>query len=145
MRKIIKHLARHRSSFLLLAALLLFVVPVLFAMQAPVPVTPVPPNPTPPMGVGEQVIVIAGVIATALQGLKKLVPQINGKIAVAISIAGALAGAYAVAQPGQVVSVQFLLTTLGAALGSNGIYSLLKKPQMEPNPGDGAQQAGWHK
>jgi hypothetical protein len=108
-------------------------------VQTPVPVTPVPV--TPASGVAQQIIVNAGVIATALQGLKKLVPQINGKIAIAVNLALALTGAYAVAPTGSVLNIQFALTTLGTALGSMGIYSLLKKPQIEQNPGDGSHPA----
>jgi hypothetical protein len=120
---------KYRIQVFLFAVLFLFVIAPAFAMQVPVPVTPVPPNQA--MDIGEKVIVIAGVVSAALQGLKKFIPQISGNVAIVISIAGALAGAYAVAQPGQVVSVQFLITTLGAALSSNGIYSLLKKPQSQ--------------
>lgn len=118
--------------YLLLLVMIVFVLVPTFAQvptPAPIPVTPVPPNQA--MDIGEKVIVIAGVVSAALQGLKKFIPQISGNVAIVISIAGALAGAYAVAQPGQVVSVQFLITTLGAALSSNGIYSLLKKPQSQ--------------
>jgi len=112
------------KSLLVFFGFLLFAT-VLMAQTAP----SAPAAPTQSMGIAQTVIVLAGVVASILQGVKQLVPQINGKVAIAISIAASLALAYAAAQPGQVISIQFLITTLGTALGSNGIYDFLKKPK----------------
>jgi hypothetical protein len=120
--------------FVLFVVLILIAFPV-FAMQGTVPI-PVTPTPAPISTLATNIIVIAGIVSTVLQGIKKLLPAINGKLAVALSIIASIAGAYAVAAPGQVMSVQFLVTALGAALSANGIYSLVKKPQAEVNPGD---------
>ena len=104
-----------------------------FAMQVNPPVTP---TPAPVSTIATNIVVIAGIVASVLQGLKKMIPQINGNVAVALSVVASIAGAYAVAAPGQVMNIQFLITALGSALSANGIYSLMKKPQIEVNPGD---------
>jgi hypothetical protein len=76
--------------------------------------------------VAGKIIAIAGVVAAVLQGLKKFIPAISGSIAVVLSVVLAGASAYATADPGQVLNVQFFVTTITAALGANGIYSFMK-------------------
>ncbi len=76
--------------------------------------------------VAAKIIAIAGVVAAVLQGLKRFIPAITGPIAIVGSVVLAVAGAYAVADPGTVLSIQFFTTTLLAALGANGIHSFAK-------------------
>src|SRR3990172_10296383 len=67
-----------------------------------------------------KIVAFAGAIAAVLQGVKKWVPSLSGWPARLISIALALVGAYAAADPGQVLSIDFFLTAIGSALGANG-------------------------
>lgn len=132
---------KNRYLLLLIAVVLCMFAFPLFA-QAPVPIVPTPipvaPVPTSPNTVlAGQILVIAGMISALLQGVKKLIPAVNGKIAVALNIALSIAGAYAVAPAGSVLTIQFLCSVIGNSLGSMGIYSLVKKSQAETNPGDG--------
>jgi hypothetical protein len=117
--------------YLLLLAVVMFVCFPLFAQTGPTPA----PTPTPTATLAGQVIVIAGLISTLLKGLQTLIPGLTGKVALAVNIVLAIAGAYAVAQPGQVLTIQFLCSVVGNALGSMGIYDLLKK---HPEPVAGA-------
>ncbi len=71
-------------------------------------------------------------VAFLLQGLKKFIPNIQGKGALILSILGAIATAYAAAPAGDVLSVQFLITALGTALGANGIHSFVKLSSGAP-------------
>lgn len=110
---------KNLSQVVLLLVLCLFMVGVAQAFQTPTP-TPTPPVPaTLPV----KIIAIAAVVTSVLQGLKKFIPQINGWVAVLLSVVLAIAGTFATATPGQVVSIQFLSTAILSALGANGIYS----------------------
>jgi hypothetical protein len=101
----------------LLLVLCLFMVGTAHAFQTPTPTPPVAST------VPIKIIAIAAVVTSVLQGVKKFIPQINGWIAVVLSVILAVAGTYATAAPGQVVSIQFLSTAILSALGANGIYN----------------------
>jgi hypothetical protein len=69
------------------------------------------------------VIKIAAFVALVLQGLKSYFPAIlQGVVAKIVSVVLAIALAYAAAPAGNVLTVQFALVTISAALGANGIY-----------------------
>lgn len=107
----------NRNSFKVAFLFLLvcfFMVGTLYAFQTPAPVASTVPI---------KIIAIAAVVTSVLQGVKKFIPQINGWIAVVLSVILAVAGTYATAAPGQVVSIQFLSTAILSALGANGIYN----------------------
>ncbi len=108
----------------------LFVLLVVFAAQAAAqaaaPAGAQPPNAA--VTLAGKIIVLAGTVAALLQGVKKLVPAIKGPWAIALSVAAALAGAYAAAPAGQVFNVDFFTTAVGTALGANGIHSFLRQP-----------------
>jgi hypothetical protein len=120
---------RNRKFFFLLFCVIFFAL----AVPAYAAVFQAALAPTPGFATAQKIIVIAGVVAALLQGAKKIFPQINGKVAVTLSVLASLAAAYAVAAPGDVLSVNFFITTVGAALGANGIYSFLG-PQPAPPP-----------
>lgn len=114
---------------ILLGLVLLALSPVSFAWQA----TPTAPAPTTPVGVAGTIVVLAGMVSAVLQGLKQIVPQINGKVALVVSVVASIAAAYAVAPAGSVLTIQFLTTTVGTAFASNGIYNLFKVGSSNPS------------
>jgi hypothetical protein len=111
----------NRTKYLLyvLFAIVLLVLcaPLAHAFQTPTP------TPTPVSGLPVKIIAVAGVVAAVLQGLKKFIPGLNGWVAVLASVVLAVAGAYATADPNNVLNIQFFTTTVLGALGANGIYS----------------------
>jgi hypothetical protein len=80
----------------------------------------------------QKICVLAVAVATLLQGLKKFFPQVQGNWALALSTLASLGGAYVAATPGQIMSPDFFVTAIGAALGSNGIHNYLTGGQTAP-------------
>jgi hypothetical protein len=78
------------------------------------------------LGIAEQIIAVAGIVTAVLQGLKKLLPNIQGTVAILFSVVLSIAGAYAVAPADQVLTLAFLFQVILTVLGSNGIYGLLQ-------------------
>jgi hypothetical protein len=66
---------------------------------------------------------IATLVATVLQGIKKFVPALGGSYAVVLNFILSLALAYA-ASPS--LDVQFFIRALGAAFAAAGIHSFLR-------------------
>jgi hypothetical protein len=121
---------RHKRNLLLFSFVALFLilaVPIVFAQIAPgaVPAGQLPGGGAGVPVIAGKIVVLAGMVAALLQGFKKLIPAVNGPIAVVVSVVASLAAAYAAAAPGQVVSVDFFTTAIGTALGANGIHSFL--------------------
>lgn len=127
-------------AFLLIVVVVILFAPyIAMAMQNPPPIAPAP-GPTSGMALAQKVIVIAGMVSVLLQGAKKIFPQIQGNVAIVISVLASIAAAYAVAQPGDVISVNFLITAIGSALGANGIHSLVTGGSLPPDNSGGSAQ-----
>lgn len=76
-----------------------------------------------PLDLAAKIGIVAAVVAAALQGLKKFMPQIGGIAAVLINIVLSVALSYA-AHPS--LDMQFFITSLAAAVSAAGIHSFLR-------------------
>jgi len=82
---------------------------------------------------------IAGIVATVLQGIKKFVPKLGGPYAVVVNVILSLALTYA-ASPS--LDLPFAIQALGGALAASGIHSFLRPANItstvepfKPGPG----------
>ena len=106
--------------YCLLALLVILAAPVLAAQEAPPAVAPV--------DLATRVAVIAGVVVTILQGVKKLFPKISGPVAVILNVVLAVAATYAAAPAGtNILSISFLLQTAISAFMAHGAHALVTK------------------
>ena len=94
------------------------------------PGAPVQPGTAPisdPVNFATQVIKLGAFISSIIFALQKFAPTvIQGRVAVVLTFIGGIAVAYAGAPAGSVLTLQFLLTTLGAVASANGIHGFAK-------------------
>lgn len=87
----------------------------------------------PPLDLTAKVILIAGMVFTVLQGIKKLFPAIGGTGAKVLNAIMAAALAFSTAPAGTaVLSWQFIISVVVpavlAAIGAMGIHDALRRP-----------------
>lgn len=75
--------------------------------------------------------IVAGIVATIAQGVKKFVPAVGGYAAIALNLILSLGLAY---QSHPTFDIQFALTTIAAALASSGIHSFLRPAGVTSSP-----------
>lgn len=78
------------------------------------------------VSLAQKVIILAGVVSAIVQGVKKMYPKISGPLAVTLSVLASLAITFATAEPGTILSFEFIFTAIGTALSAGGIHGLLR-------------------
>jgi hypothetical protein len=127
---------KYRALYLVFALLCLFCVALTMPVRAQAGAATTAPI-TPMVDLLTKIGIVAGVIAAALQGLKKFVPALGGWYAVALNFILSLALSYA-ASPS--IDPQFFISAIGTALAAAGIHSFLRPADVisttAPPPGN---------
>lgn len=109
-----------------LRRMVLCVLFVMLWLCVPVAVLAQEAVPTPAgVDLATRVIVVAGIVATVVQGIKKIFPAIGGPVAIVLNVVAALAGTYAAAPAGaNVLGISFLIQAAGSAFMAHGVHAL---------------------
>jgi hypothetical protein len=108
-----------------------FALPLLAQVAGDTPATAPPPI----ADMAVRVTAIAAMVATIVQGVKKIFPAIGGWVAIVLNILGAIAGTYAAAPAGmEILSIGFLMQTALAAFMAHGAHALVTAGAAKPTP-----------
>lgn len=72
-----------------------------------------------------RIIVLAGMVAAIVQGIKRAFPAIAGVWAVVLNILSSVAATYAAAPEAKVLSIGFLLSALATVVTAGGLHAFL--------------------
>lgn len=123
-------------NILALACMFVLCACLIGVVHAQIGPTPTPPVPLDLVG---KVALIAGIITTILQGVKKFLPSLGGTWAVVINVALALAITYST---NPMLNIQFAVTAVMAALSAAGVHSFLRPAGIASSKSPFAKGAG---